>query len=182
MTRTTIAVMALIAVTLATSTVYANNGVPTSVTDLEIEFAGFETFLTDVSSEINLNMAAIADLQGNQTSHDTRITDLETDVSGFSSQLSALPAVLSKSISDTNDPLCEVAPYPFAFNDWCPNSFVSSFDIPDNDVLETSGVFVSVKGSPLSTCGVNDIDNGTFRVRCSTGPTNGAEIHYIIVN
>lgn len=196
MTKTTIAIMALVAVILTSSTVYANNGVPTSITDLESSFTGFEVFLTDLSNEVNTNMVSITNLQGNQTSIlttqsiiqgnitsiDTRVTDLESGISGFSAQISALPVLTSVTKSDSNSPTCEVTPYPFAFNDWCPNSFVGSFDISDVDVSATSLVFVSVKGSPLSICGVTDIDDGVFRVRCNTGPTNGAELHYMIVN
>lgn len=196
MTKTTIALMALVAVILTSSTVYANNGVPTSIVDLESEFSGFEAFLTDLSDEVNANMVDILNLQGNQTavlttqsilqgnitSHDNRIIDLVTDVSGFSAQLSALPEVLQITKTDSNSPTCEITPYPTAFNDWCPNSFVRSFDIPDGNVTSASAVFVSLTDSPLAVCGVTDIDDGTFRVRCATGPTNGAELHYMIVN
>lgn len=183
MTRiTTIALMALMVVILVGSTAYANNGVPSSITELETEFTGFETFLTDLSNEVNTNMVDIVNLQGNVTALDTRVTTLESDVTNVNTQLSALPEILQKTKTDSNSPTCEVTPYPFTFNDWCPNSFVGSFDISDTDVTSSTAIVVSLKGSPLSICGVTDIDNGMFRVKCNTGPTNGAELHYILVN
>ena len=196
MTKTTIALMALIAVILTRSTVYANNGVPTSIVDLESEFTGFEVFLTDLSDEVNINMIDILNLQGNQTSQQTEIDDLQNDITALqgnstslqssitsvSASVSALPEVLKYTKADSNSPTCEVTPFPFAFSDWCPNSFVSSFDITDGNVTSSSAVYVSLTNSPLSVCGVTDINNGDFRVKCATGPTNGAELHYIIVN
>ena len=52
-----------VAATIASQTASANPGVPSSITDLEASFAGFETFLTDLTSEVDANTIDIIAIQ-----------------------------------------------------------------------------------------------------------------------
>lgn len=72
---------------LSLTGVYANQGVPQSITQLDANFTGFAEFLTDLSNEVNFNMANItsiktdiSDLQGNATADETDIDTLQIDV------------------------------------------------------------------------------------------------------
>lgn len=82
---------------LSLTVVNANPGLPSSVTDLESSFAGFETFLTDLTNEVDANTLAIANLQGNATifqdhqdSHHSQFNVNDADISNMKSRLTAL--------------------------------------------------------------------------------------------
>lgn len=76
----------LVAILIPTSA-FANNGVPTSVTDLEQSFSGFEIFLNDVSSEVNANMVDISTLFTNQSQITTDLDQAELDIVSLDSRI-----------------------------------------------------------------------------------------------
>lgn len=55
------------AIAITTTTIYANEGVPSSIADLDESFAGFEIFLTDLSNEVNINTNNITELNSQIT-------------------------------------------------------------------------------------------------------------------
>lgn len=73
---------------IAPTSVFANNGVPSSVTELEASFSGFETFLSDLSSEVNDNIANILSLNSTQTQLISDLSQAETDIVSLNSLIS----------------------------------------------------------------------------------------------
>lgn len=66
---------ALVAGVILTTPVFANEGVPSSITDLESSFEGFEDFLNDLVAEIDQNTLNIIQLLGNQTTNFQHLLD-----------------------------------------------------------------------------------------------------------
>lgn len=60
-------ITALFAGVVLTTPVFANQGVPSSITDLESSFEGFEDFLNVLTAEVDQNTLNIIQLLGNQT-------------------------------------------------------------------------------------------------------------------
>ena len=97
-----VALTILVASTVITSTAFANQGVPQSISELDASFAGFEVFLNDLSQEINQNIADIANLQGNRTITNQHLVDHHSlvdvntaDISAVDSRLTAVEATPS---------------------------------------------------------------------------------------
>ena len=70
----------------------ANPGVPSSVTDLETSFAGFEAFLTALTAEVDANTLAIINLQGDITSLEGNLTIVEDHINDHHTEVAVLNA------------------------------------------------------------------------------------------
>ena len=89
-TKKTVLILSTIVAILMVPTAFGNNGVPSSITELNAEFVGFEDFLTDVSNEINTNMVSISDIQGNQTDILSDIMILNINATDFDDRISLI--------------------------------------------------------------------------------------------
>ena len=90
-----VALTILVASTVITSTAFANQGVPQSITELDASFAGFEVFLNDLSEEINQNIADIANLQGNTTAANQHLLDHHDLIGVNTADISAVDSRLT---------------------------------------------------------------------------------------
>lgn len=77
---------------ISISGVYANPGVPSSVTDLESSFAGFEAFLTALTAEVDANTLAVFNLQGDITSIEGDLTIVGDHINDHHTEVAVLNA------------------------------------------------------------------------------------------
>lgn len=85
---------------LSLTTAYGNQGVPSSISDLDDAFTGLEAFLTDVSNEVNQNMIDIISLQGNQTVIFSSLTTINSGITNLQGNQTIILSSLSTINSD----------------------------------------------------------------------------------
>ena len=69
---------------------------------------------------------------------------------------------------------------------WNPDGATTFFPISDLDASGGNSAFISVEVSDnVNTnyfCDAIDQSVGSFRIKCSSGPVEGSELHYLIAN
>lgn len=115
--------------------------------------------------------------------YEVRITANLGNIVDLSQQLAALPVITISSLTDTNNPVCDTIASFLPVPEWCPDDLHIFFDITDIEIEENSFVVVSVDDDSDRTvrCYVNSIDEDLVQILCQPAPSNGAVLHYIIV-